>query len=216
MSDHAAQPEQFDIFETYATKSLLDQLITDSRVYTQSQDYKELLDFVVRLRNFAPFNAMLLHIQKPGLSYAASERDWQERFGRRIKDGARPLLILWPFGPVVLVYDVQDTEGRDLPKDVACFAALGAMTQERIDWFIGLMSKKMGGCQFIDAGDGAAGSIGIVKRPKDAKELTTYRMFVNRNHVPPVQFPLSHTNSLTCFSVIWAPIRLSTFRNGLL
>lgn len=111
MSDDPAQPEQFEIFETHATKSLLDQLLADSRLYTQSKDYKDLLDFVVRLRNFAPFNAMLLHVQKPGLSYAASERDWQERFGRRINDGARPLLILWPFGPVALVYDVQDTKG---------------------------------------------------------------------------------------------------------
>lgn len=33
---------------------MLDQLLTDSRLYTQSKDYKELLDFVVRLRNFAP------------------------------------------------------------------------------------------------------------------------------------------------------------------
>jgi hypothetical protein len=29
-------------------------------------------------------------------------------------EGARPLLILWPFGPVALVYDVMDTAGKDL------------------------------------------------------------------------------------------------------
>jgi IrrE N-terminal-like domain len=106
----------------------------------------------------------------------------------RAKEGARPLLILWPFGPVALVYDVQDTEGKDLPRDVVCFAARGAMTQERIGWFIGLMSKKRIGCQPIDAGDGAAGSIRIVTRPKDPKELTTYRILLNHNHNPPVQF----------------------------
>ncbi len=50
--------EQLDLFETNAARSLLDQLLTDSRHYTQIKDYKELLDFVVRLRNFAPFNAM--------------------------------------------------------------------------------------------------------------------------------------------------------------
>src|SRR5687768_16106857 len=63
-------------------RGLLDQLIEESRLYRHSEDYKKLLDFVVRLRNFAPFNAMLLHVQKPGLSYAALERDWRERFGR--------------------------------------------------------------------------------------------------------------------------------------
>lgn len=35
-----------------AEQSLLDHLLTDSRLYTQSKDYKELLDFVLRLRNF--------------------------------------------------------------------------------------------------------------------------------------------------------------------
>ena len=116
MTDYSA-PQQ-NLFETEAARSLLDQLLEDSRLYTQSKDYQELLDFVIRLRNFAPFNAMLLQVQKPGLSYAASARDWRERFGRSPKEGARPLLILWPFGPVALVYDVQDTEGRPLPEDV--------------------------------------------------------------------------------------------------
>ncbi len=66
---------QPDLFETAAARSLLDQLLADSRLYSSSEDYKDLLDFVVRLRNFAPFNAMLLQVQKPGLSYAASARD---------------------------------------------------------------------------------------------------------------------------------------------
>lgn len=59
--------QQMTSNESDTARSLLDQLLIDSRLYTQSQDYKELLDFVVRLRNFAPFNAMLLQIQKPGL-----------------------------------------------------------------------------------------------------------------------------------------------------
>ena len=91
--------------ETDAARSMLDQLLDDSRLYRKGADYQNLLDFVVRLRNFAPFNALLLQIQKPGLNHAASARDWRENFGRTIKEDARPLLILWPFGPVALVYD---------------------------------------------------------------------------------------------------------------
>lgn len=184
----ASQCEQLDIFETHSARSLLDQLLTDSRLYTQSKDYKELLDFVVRLRNFAPFNAMLLHVQKPGLSFAASAEDWRDRFGRRPKTGARPLLILWPFGPVALVYDVQDTEGKDLPKDVACFSAQGAIDQDRIAAFIGLVSRKSIECHMIDAGDAGAGSIRVIKRPADPKDATVYRILINRNHFPPIQF----------------------------
>jgi len=83
MSDSTGDGGQLELqFDTEEARSLLDQLLIDSRLYTQSKDYKDLLDFVIRLRNFAPFNAMLLQIQKPGLLYAASAPDWRERFGR--------------------------------------------------------------------------------------------------------------------------------------
>ena len=59
---------------------------------------------------------MLLQLQKPGLSYAASARDWRERFGRTIKEGTRPLLILWPFGPVALVMMCWTPKGIHFPK----------------------------------------------------------------------------------------------------
>src|SRR5713101_6019755 len=138
MSDHTTDrpAKQQELFEPKAARSLLDQLLADSQLYTQSKDYKELLDFVVRLRNFAPFNAMLLQVQKPGLSYAASALDWRERFRRTPKESARPLLILWPFGPVALVYDVLDTEGKPLPEDVASFFAHGSIDEKRIASFV--------------------------------------------------------------------------------
>jgi hypothetical protein len=133
-------------FETEAVRSLLDQLLEDSRLYTGSAEYKALLDFVVRLRNFAPFNAMLLQVQKPGLTYAASARDWRDRFGRTPKEGVRPLLILWPFGPVALVYDVLDTEGDELPEDVASFFAQGPIDQARLVWFTTRLGRRGIGC----------------------------------------------------------------------
>ena len=89
-------------------RSLLDQLLEDSRLYKSSEDYLKLLEFIARMRNFAPFNALLLQIQKPGLQFAASRHDWRERFQADVREDARPLLILWPFGPVALVYDVID------------------------------------------------------------------------------------------------------------
>ena len=179
---------QLDLFEAEATRSLLDQLLSDSRLYTQSKDYKELLDFVVRLRNFAPFNAMLLQVQKPGLSYAASARDWRERFGRTPKVGARPLLILWPFSPVALVYDVQDTEGHELPEDVASFFAQGDIDELRIKSFVPLLKKKDIEWHWIDAGDQQAGSISVTKRATTAKEASLYSMHINQNHSAAVQF----------------------------
>ena len=181
-----AEPVDYDVAEA---RSLLDQLLTDSRLYSQSSDYKELLDFVVRLRNFAPFNAMLLQVQKPGLRYAASANDWWTRFRRKPKEDARPLLILWPFGPVALVYDVQDTEGKDLPEDVDSFFARGTITESQMRAFLPLMSKKHIDCSFVDAGDQKAGSIRVNGQIKiNDKEITKYLLKINQNHSVPVQF----------------------------
>ena len=86
--------------DTRATLALLDDLLSKSRLFRSTDSYHKPLDFLVRLRNFAPFDAMLLQFQKPGLTYAASAHDWEKRFRRLVKDDARPLLILWPFAPV--------------------------------------------------------------------------------------------------------------------
>ena len=177
-----------DLLEAESVRSLLDQLLTDSRLYNSTKDYKELLDFVVRLRNFAPFNAMLLQVQKPGLSYAASARDWRERFGRAPKEDARPLLILWPFGPVALVYDVLDTEGEALPEDVASFFAHGSVDEKRLASFILRMDKKKIEWRWVDAGDRRAGSIRVVNRADKENAAAIYRIHINRNHAPAVQF----------------------------
>lgn len=174
---------------TAEARSLLDQLLTESRLYRQSKDYKALLDFVVRLRNFAPFNAMLLQVQKPGLTYAASAHDWWTRFGRKPTEDARPLLILWPFGPVALVYDVQDTEGDPLPEDVHSFFARGAITDSEMRRFMPLLERKHIGCSFIDYGDQRAGSIRMNGRIKlEDKDVKTYLLKINKNHCVAVQF----------------------------
>jgi hypothetical protein len=127
MADHLSGQNDFG-----DERALPDTILTDSRLCHTTKAYKELLDFVVRLRNFAPFNAMLLQIQKPGLTYDASRSDWWVRFHCQPKDGARPLLIMWPFGPVALVYDVVDTEGKKLPKAVAAFVARGPLREQQI------------------------------------------------------------------------------------
>ena len=96
---------------------------------------------------------MWLQVQKPGLRFAASARDWRERFGRTPKEKARPLLILWPFGPVALVYDVMDTEGKALPEDVASFFAQGSINEQQLSAFKSLLNHKNIAWHWLDAGD---------------------------------------------------------------
>lgn len=184
-----------DTADELVARSLLDQLLADSKLYRNSKSYLELLDFAGKIRNVAPFNAMLLQLQKPGLTFAASAYDWQQRFGRTIKTGARPLLILWAFGPVATVYDVLDTEGKPLPEDVACFVARGPIDAARITSFKERLPRAHIKWTWLDAGDASAGWIRPIqtlphpKYPNDEKkQRTIYEMGINQNHDPAVQF----------------------------
>lgn len=178
--------DQVSLFDADGARSLLDRLITESRLYKTSKDYKDLLDFVVRLRNIAPFNAMLLQIQKPGLRYAMSAKDWREKFGRWPKEGTRPLVIMWPFGPVGFVYDVVDTEGADLPRDVFAFTAIGNVDAASFDRYKLLLERKRIAWHEVDQGDAHAGLVRVLTRSEE--NGNSYRININKNHTLPTQF----------------------------
>ena len=84
----------------------LDKLFNEIGTYRKSKEFIELLDFVKRFPHIAPYNAMLIHIQKPGSQYVASAGEWHRIFNREINAGARPLVILRPFGPVAFVFEL--------------------------------------------------------------------------------------------------------------
>jgi len=129
---------------------------------------------------------MLLQIQKPGLQWAASENDWLTRFNRSVKDGSRPLLILWPFAPVAFVYDVTDTEGTPLPDDVMYpFLAHGPITPEVFDGFLRRLAKKGIEVIQIDFGSGLAGeihSLEVGRASAARNEKPAYGIRLNSNH----------------------------------
>jgi hypothetical protein len=170
--------------------AMLDQLLRDARLYRTSKEYQALLDFTNRMPHIAPFNAMLLQIQKPGLSFAAHPVDWRQRFDRTIKQDARPLLILAAFGPVSFVYDIVDTEGPDLPVDAFSFVATGPVDAMAIAQAFTRLSAQNIGCTFVDQGDRSAGSIERTARadPKVKGSKASYRVAINKNHTPATQF----------------------------
>lgn len=96
--------------ERDAALQSLDELFTLARRYKSGKSYGELIRFVAKFRLYAPFNAMLVHIQKPGAGYVAPPHRWLSDYRRRIKAEAQPLIILQPMGPVMFVFDVSDTE----------------------------------------------------------------------------------------------------------
>jgi hypothetical protein len=105
-----------------AYQSTLDELFRRSALYRDSDQFREAVEFTARFRHYAPYNNMLVKVQKPSCVFYATARDWKTRFDRDVKEDARPLLILAPMHPVLLVYDLDDTEGKELPEEIRHFA----------------------------------------------------------------------------------------------
>ncbi len=105
------------IWEQDVAKRALDELFLLTRQYKSSKAYYELLRFITCFRFYSLYNAMLIHVQMPGATFVAPPKRWLKDYGRQIRAGARPLVILQPKGPVMFVFDVGDTEptGDALP-----------------------------------------------------------------------------------------------------
>lgn len=94
-------------------RNQLDQLVSRALAYRTGGELRALLEFAKRFPHVAPFNAMLLHVQNPGIGYTLPAERWEREFDRRVRPGAHPYVTLIPFGPVNFVFDLSDTEPRD-------------------------------------------------------------------------------------------------------
>lgn len=187
------------------SENLLSELLAQAQRFQCSQDYLERLDFIVRMGNMAPYNAMLLQVQKPGIEFAASRLDWQRKFRRQVLGGARPLLIMWPFAPVALVYDLQDTVGPPLPDALtAFFRATGQVTEAVLQGFYLRLARQ--GVHVAQAlmpashagritrrslaadRDERQGHTDVIRQTRDKKEQPNYLISLNRHQDPNVRF----------------------------
>ncbi len=124
-------------------ESTIDALFRESVAYQNSTSFQEMVSFMANFRDYAPFNNMLVKLQNPSCSFFATQKDWHKRFSRRLKEDARPMLILAPMHPVMLVYDLDSTEGPELPQELQRFAKFeGEWAPERLSRTVGNASTR--------------------------------------------------------------------------
>ena len=98
------------------TESKLDELWKDVKEFRTSEHFLKVLEACKRFRNLAPYNSMLVEMQRPGARYVLTKQEWKKKFDRAIKPNARPIIVLVPFGPVDFLFDICDTYPTDLFK----------------------------------------------------------------------------------------------------
>ena len=182
----------------------IDDLVSDAQRYRSSSDYRELLEFMARFRKQKPFNALLLHAQRPGARFVAPAHRWVEKYERQVKPGETPLVALQPFGPVMFVYDVSQTEPmgeQALPDRFANAFAMPALRNVEQALPRLIENAKADGVRVAHgaAGAGHAGSIRAVIEGRtqqvvvDRRLMTAvqvpvrFEMVVNRDHSPTEQ-----------------------------
>jgi hypothetical protein len=149
---------------------------------------------------------MLAHIQMPGARFVAPAHRWLRYYDRRVRPGARPIVLLQPMGPVMFAFDVSDTEplpdARPIPRDVENpFGVRAGWIGNELDRSI--ENAKRDGIRIVqrDAGSQSAGQIGtarpgatvrflIKSRPKAeyVDVPVRYELLLNAKHPREVQY----------------------------
>ena len=182
-----------------AVKKALDELFTLTSQYRTGRAYAQLLRFTARFRAYSPYNALLVHAQMPGATYVAPPSRWLAEYGRQIKPGARPIVVLRPRGPVMFVFDVKDTEpgpnAKPLPEGVlAPFAARGRPVDRQLRLVIANAKRDGVRVSLREEGSQSAGSIRSasgaarflefkhgVRNPRRVRVPLRYELLMNRD-----------------------------------
>ena len=161
--------------------------------------YAQLLRFTARFRRYSPYNALLVHVQMPGATYVAPPSRWLAEYGRQIKPGARPIVVLRPRGPVMFVFDVKDTEpgpnAKPIPEGVlAPFAARGSPVGRQLRLAIANAKRDGVRVSLREEGSQSAGSIRSatgaarfivfehgVRKPRRVRVPLRYELLMNRD-----------------------------------
>ncbi|MFC6616583.1 hypothetical protein [Deinococcus radiophilus] len=167
-----------------------DELVQRTASYQSSADYLETLRVVAALKDFSPFNAYLLRLQRPNLRFAARLERWHYEFGRQLRQDrpAYPLVILRPFGPVDFVFDYDDTDGYPLPLSVLePYRASGYISRETWERLFHNARRRGVLVEFRGGEFGEAGSIGLFSTPFQLPKAATRSV----REEPPVRFRVS-------------------------
>ena len=159
---------------------------------TRAGAFDQFLDFVRSFNGLSVYNAMLVRVQRPGAAAVASRRQWRQR-GRTVRPDAIPIVLLQPFGPVRFVYEVSDTEGREIPGEKASSLFADGELPQKVYDNTRKAAEKFGITVIETDQYGAllAGTAsGIAVQPEFDRTKTTlpFRIKLNAKHDLPTRF----------------------------
>lgn len=110
-------PSESAKYDKEKIKYTIDELFMRSKKYRNSDAFKKFFDFIAKFDHYSRFNTMLVYLQNDAVTFFGGVHYWRDHHRRFVKEGAKPIVILQPFAPVMLVYDIFDTEGKLSPEE---------------------------------------------------------------------------------------------------
>ena len=98
-------------------KHTIDDLFHRSLKFKNSMEYIHFFRFIGKIFHYSHYNAMLVYSQNPEVQYFGTRGFWKKTFYRTVNENARPYVIIVPFGPAALAYDVRETCGELPPEE---------------------------------------------------------------------------------------------------
>lgn len=99
------------------SKLVIDELFKRSIEFQGTEEFVRFFTFISGFHHYSGYNCMLVYIQNKNITYFGGSYYWKKHFNRTVNDDAKAYVILQPFSPVMLVYDVFDTEGKLSPEE---------------------------------------------------------------------------------------------------
>lgn len=87
----------------------IERLFTNVREYYKSKNFWTLMKFCARFKHLSAYNAWMAQLQCPSARYMLTEGEWRNRYNRKLRTNAKPIIILIPFGPIDMVFEIGDT-----------------------------------------------------------------------------------------------------------
>ena len=180
------------LFEDCA--AAIDQMFAQALEADGPKAFDAFLDFMARFNHLSVYNAMLVMVQRPGAAAVGTRKQW-ENCGRMVRPDAVPLVVLQPFGPVRFLFEVGDTEGKEIPgQKMNAVLADGYMSKVQYDRTARTASDN--GVEVVEThnyGDLLAGTAAALKQYPDAlapqsKQAARYRVRLNARHDLPTRF----------------------------
>ena len=102
-------------------RALLSNLISRAKKEAGSFELLKFITFSKSFRKYSFYNTALIYLQCRHASLVAGEGQWKRKYGRTVKNGESGIYILVPYFrghyfAVIPVYDISQTEGRELPE----------------------------------------------------------------------------------------------------